>query len=1102
MNANVDMLMRNLNGLIYKYNQLAIKHGKPIYKRPLLPPNMRVNGSMLRFEYGLVLRKLKRLLHQADTGNDGEDDTRVQSVDLGVTIDAFKANTDGITMGKWTYLYNSTAQIVTARFTGTATGELELKLSDMPAEVCKFTGGESLPIDNISFFRCTDLTKLTLREWDLGDIDDMSRMFEGCSSMITIDSIQGWDTSKVEDMSYMFYRCSDLSEFSSNTWDTSNVKKMNGMFHACTSLTNVDGIRNWDTSKVEQLNNTFSGCKELTAIDLSKWVTSLVTDTTYMLLNCDKLERLTINSSVYDTFMSATNLGIDLDDWYYLSTSVGSTNSWGELGVEDEAATIVPYQTTVLRYDGLFESLNTDIVSGSFKYFFTTDISGDGRVFNAQLADKAATTPSTDAPYMVLQDNNKTLVPVASYANIFERSRMGPEIDVGEWDTRNVNNLVSAFYFCTQLEKIDGLDKWNTGSVKKMTSMFQECTSLTKIDGIQNWDTSKVEDMSYMFEQLPDTIRYFPYVSKWNTSNLSAVSGMFVGASGINALMLNSWVVSERLNVTDIFKDMTSLHALTITESMFNRLRNSTDSGITFTDWYYGSTKIGTQTWSDLGLSTPTTTFTKYTQNEKKLDGEFAHNSTSMNIDNWRYSGIKYDGSDTWQYLSVRWLGLYDTEIPTIKPYTSIRASDNTALTVDNAVEMFSNMMMITTVDMSDWSDYMLQVNNIGMLFYNCSSLTSVNVTGLWHKNMIDMTGVFAGCLGLTEIIGLDTWMNNSENVLMRNLTGLFTFCSSLTQINGISTWNTKDVTNLSEIFKYCNKLESLDLGGWDIRDDADISNIFDGCTALTSIRIKKSASRLLAMLPGEITDWYIRLPQSYAQLTSTDWDNNWGSDEPRIFYKGGPSIYDLNEDFPAIGTSTTVGSWQYIYEGGGAYIARIADLTATAIPSDMPYNYIKHSSGQITPVIFSELCYLAASLTDVSNLANLPVRYAIGILSVFYGCTSLKTIISTANWDVRGVFNFQNMFATGNANENLPSVLETVDLSGWDLTTQDYTLTDMFKGCDKLNSVKISKTGEKILTVLPGEITDWKVNGTALTEATWNTSWGIGPIELTRDVA
>ena len=139
MNINANLLTRNLNALIHKYNQLAIERGEPVYTRPSIPPNMRANESMLRFEYGLVSRKLKRLLRKEDNndddsgGEDGGDDTRVQSVDMGVTIEEFK-NNRAMVVGKWMYMYDHAEQFVVALYVGTATGELALKLSDMPAE--------------------------------------------------------------------------------------------------------------------------------------------------------------------------------------------------------------------------------------------------------------------------------------------------------------------------------------------------------------------------------------------------------------------------------------------------------------------------------------------------------------------------------------------------------------------------------------------------------------------------------------------------------------------------------------------------------------------------------------------------------------------------------------------------------------------------------------------------------------------------------------------------------------------------------------------------------------------------------------------------------
>ena len=42
------------------------------------------------------------------------------------------------------------------------------------------------------------------------NIKDMSNMFDGCSSLISLPNISKWNTSKVIDMSYMFGGCSSL----------------------------------------------------------------------------------------------------------------------------------------------------------------------------------------------------------------------------------------------------------------------------------------------------------------------------------------------------------------------------------------------------------------------------------------------------------------------------------------------------------------------------------------------------------------------------------------------------------------------------------------------------------------------------------------------------------------------------------------------------------------------------------------------------------------------------------------------------------------------------------------------------------------------------
>ena len=75
-------------------------------------------------------------------------------------------------------------------------------------------------------------------------IDNMYRMFEGCSSITSID----------------------FSNF-----DTSQVTHMGNMFRNCSSLTSIIGLSNFNTSSVERFTRMFNGCGNITSLDLSSF---------------------------------------------------------------------------------------------------------------------------------------------------------------------------------------------------------------------------------------------------------------------------------------------------------------------------------------------------------------------------------------------------------------------------------------------------------------------------------------------------------------------------------------------------------------------------------------------------------------------------------------------------------------------------------------------------------------------------------------------------------------------------------------------------------------------------------------------------------------
>ena len=60
-------------------------------------------------------------------------------------------------------------------------------------------------------------------------VTDMSYMFNGCSSLPTLD-LSSFNTSRITDMSYMFNSCPELTTIFVKDWNTSKVEESKKMF--------------------------------------------------------------------------------------------------------------------------------------------------------------------------------------------------------------------------------------------------------------------------------------------------------------------------------------------------------------------------------------------------------------------------------------------------------------------------------------------------------------------------------------------------------------------------------------------------------------------------------------------------------------------------------------------------------------------------------------------------------------------------------------------------------------------------------------------------------------------------------------------------------
>ena len=117
-------------------------------------------------------------------------------------------------------------------------------------------------------------------------------------------------------------------------------------------------------------------------------------------------------------------------------------------------------------------------------------------------------------------------------------------------------------------------------------------------------------------------------------------------------------------------------------------------------------------------------------------------------------------------------------------------------------------------------------------MFNNCSSLTSLDLSGFDTSNVKYMRQMFGGCSSLTSL-DLSNW--NTSNVT--DMEYMFYGCSSLTSLD-LSNWNTSNVTDMGQMFYNCNKLKTLNLSSWNTTNVTNMSSMFYDCLKLTNLTL------------------------------------------------------------------------------------------------------------------------------------------------------------------------------------------------------------------------------------------------------------------------
>ena len=159
---------------------------------------------------------------------------------------------------------------------------------------------------------------------------------------------------------------------------------------------------------------------------------------------------------------------------------------------------------------------------------------------------------------------------------------------------------------------------------------------------------------------------------------------------------------------------------------------------------------------------------------------------------------------------------------------TSLDVTHFNTANVTNMGNMFSSCSSLTSLDVTHFNT--ANVTYMSSMFYSCSSLASLDVTDFNTANVENMSNMFRDCIGL---ISLDVTHFNTAKVT--NMSFMFSRCSSLISLD-VTHFNTENVTNMRNMFSGCSSLTSLDVTNFNTAKVPDMSYMFSNCLALTSL--------------------------------------------------------------------------------------------------------------------------------------------------------------------------------------------------------------------------------------------------------------------------
>ena len=869
-----------------------------------------------------------------------------------------------------------------------------------------------------------------------------------------------------------------------------------GWFYRLSELTTIEGLENLNTSAVTNMSSMFSGCSSLTSLNLSNFNTSAVTNMSAMFSGCSDLKTI-FNTQTWRCEQSQNMFR----DCTQLRGAVKYDAS--KLDV-----TMANFETGYFR-DPNKKYLDAYVLQSEDQHTLTFYYDNNRKLRSGKIWDIDVKSSSSVPAWAGTNESSNNVVTKVVFDASFKDFL---PLTTNSW-----------FSHLEALTTIEGLENLNTSAVTNMSEMFSGCYGLKELN-VSNFNTSKVTNMRNMFSGCYDLKEL--NVSSFNTSKVTDMTSMFSGCSSLTELNVSNFNTSEVTNMSSMFSRCSRLKTIFNTQTW--RCEQSQDM-------FYGCTQLrGAVKYDSRKVDVTMANFeTGYFRNPNKkyleayvLQSEDQHTLTfyydnNLKLRSGEIWGIDEKSSKKSSSSEPAWAGSYYSPNNVVTKVVFDASFKDFRPTTTNS--WFSYLKALTTIEGLENLNPS-KVTDMSKMFYNCSSLRSLNLSNFNTSAVTNMSEMFYDCSGLTELN-----VSSFNTSAVTDMRYMFSKCSSLTSLN-LSNFNTSAVTNMSEMFAGCSSLTSLNLSNFNTSTVTNMSEMFYGCSSLKELNVSNfntSAVRNMSWMfrdcsglkelnvsnfnTSKVTDMSEMFSgcSSLKKIINT---NTWRCEKSEDMFKGctqlrGAVKYDESKvgvrmANPATGYFTDLNSRAYVLQNEDQHTLTFyydnnrysrssktwdIDQKSWNIPvwagtKEDPNNVVTKvvfdaSFKDFRPTTTKYWFYDLSALTTIEGLENLNTSEVTDMSGMFSGCSGLKEL-NVSNFNTSAVTDMERMFFGC-------SGLTSLNLSNFN-TSKVWDMREMFKNCSSLTSLNLSNFNTSKVTDMNYMFYDCSSLKTILNPNTW----------------